>query len=113
MVNPVNHDVKKHALKLISLGGNTDGGYCDPLTGECYPVVEKETSQKENLMTIAIDPVCKMEVEIETAQYKSEHAGETYYFCSVGCKKSFENDPHQYLPADHHDQGNEHAGHHH
>ncbi|MCE7921276.1 MAG: YHS domain-containing protein [Chloroflexi bacterium CFX1] len=40
--------------------------------------------QKEKPMTTAIDPVCKMEVEIETAQYKSEHAGETYYFCSAG-----------------------------
>ena len=64
-------------------------------------------------MTIAIDPVCKMEVEIETAQYKSEHAGETYYFCSPGCQNSFEKDPHQYLPEDHHGHDHDHEGHHH
>lgn len=49
-------------------------------------------------MTTAIDPVCKMEVEIDTAQYKSKHAGQTYYFCSAGCQRSFEKDPHLYLP---------------
>ncbi|MBN8581703.1 MAG: YHS domain-containing protein [Anaerolineae bacterium] len=60
-------------------------------------------------MTTAIDPVCKMEVEIETAQFKSEHEGETYYFCSAGCQSSFEKDPHKYLPEHDHD----HEGHHH
>jgi len=46
---------------------------------------------------IAIDPVCKMEVEVETAQYKSEYKGETYYFCAPGCQRSFERDPEKYL----------------
>jgi Cu+-exporting ATPase len=46
-----------------------------------------------------------MEVEIDTAQYKSEHTGQTYYFCSVGCQQAFEEDPHQYLPDDHHRKG--------
>jgi Cu+-exporting ATPase len=104
---------KGNPLKLVPLGDSTAGSYCDPLTGECYPIPVMETIRKENLMTTAIDPVCKMEVEIETAQYKSEHAGETYYFCSAGCQKSFENDPHQYLPAGHHEHGHEHEGHHH
>lgn len=89
--------------KLVQIGGEV-GNYCDPVTGECYPVDEKE-----NPMTTAIDPVCKMEVEIETAQFKSEHEGETYYFCSAGCQSSFEKDPHKYLPEHDHD----HEGHHH
>ncbi len=100
-------------VTLIGLGGNTGGGYCDPLTGECYPTSEMDDPvfQKEKPMTTAIDPVCKMEVEIETAQYKSEHAGEMYYFCSAGCQKSFVKDPHQYLPEDHHGQDHSHEGH--
>lgn len=60
---------------------------------------------------IAIDPVCKMEVEVETAQYKSEHAGKSYTFCSAGCQHSFEKDPHQYLPEEHH--GHDHESHSH
>ncbi|HMZ06468.1 MAG TPA: YHS domain-containing protein [Anaerolineales bacterium] len=100
-------------VTLMDLGEDAIGGYCDPLTGECYPVSEAENLQKENRMSTAIDPVCKMEVEIETAQYKSEHAGETYYFCSAGCQKSFEQDPHKYLPEDHHGHSHSHEGHSH
>jgi Cu+-exporting ATPase len=99
-------------MTLVNLGGNTIGGYCDPLTGECYPASEMDAPvfQKENPMaTTAIDPVCKMEVEIETAQFKTEHSGQTYYFCSAGCQKSFEKDPHHYLPEGHH--GHEHDSH--
>ena len=80
-------------IPLIKLGSNTMGGYCDPVTGECFP-----SEEMEMMMTTAIDPVCQMEVETENAQYKSEYAGETYYFCSAGCLSSFEKDPQKYLP---------------
>jgi Cu+-exporting ATPase len=53
--------------------------------------------QGENLMKKAIDPVCKMEVDIESAQWKSEFQGKTYYFCAPGCKVSFEKDPKKFL----------------
>ena len=45
----------------------------------------------------AIDPVCGMEVDPATAQWKTEYKGQTYYFCAPGCKQSFENDPENYL----------------
>ncbi|MBI3360382.1 MAG: YHS domain-containing protein, partial [Chloroflexi bacterium] len=45
----------------------------------------------------ALDLVCGMMVEIATARYVSQHAGETYYFCSAGCKRSFEKEPETYL----------------
>jgi YHS domain-containing protein len=59
---------------------------------------------------MAIDPVCKMEVDPDTAQWKSEHEGQTYYFCAPGCKSAFDKDPEKYLSgaADH-----EHEHHHH
>ena len=37
-----------------------------------------------------IDPVCNMTVEEKTAVAKSEYKSKTYYFCAVGCKKSFD-----------------------
>ena len=49
---------------------------------------------------MATDPVCEMEVEESTAQFKSEYKGETYYFCAAGCKKSFDEDPEQYLKSE-------------
>ena len=59
----------------------------------------------------AIDPVCKMNVDVNNPSGGThEHEGQTYYFCSSGCKATFEKDPGQFLGG----QGaDEHAGHHH
>jgi len=45
----------------------------------------------------AIDPVCGMEVEADTAQWKLDYQGQTYYFCAPGCKRSFEKEPEKFL----------------
>jgi len=50
-------------------------------------------------MAKVIDPVCKMEIESTKAAARSDHAGKTYYFCSVPCKRQFDKDPHKYLGA--------------
>ena len=52
--------------------------------------------QKE-VKNMAIDPVCKMEVDEKTARFKTEYKGETYYFCAPGCKKVFEEKPEEYI----------------
>jgi Cu+-exporting ATPase len=41
------------------------------------------------------DPVCDMEVDPKTAP-KSEFQGQTYYFCSLGCKQAFDENPKEY-----------------
>ncbi|GAG71824.1 unnamed protein product [marine sediment metagenome] len=46
---------------------------------------------------MAKDPVCKMEVNEKTAQYKSEYKGKKYFFCAPGCKKAFNENPEKYL----------------
>jgi len=46
------------------------------------------------------DPVCGMDVTPETAAGKSEYNGTTYYFCGMGCKRSFDREPEKYLAAD-------------
>ncbi len=45
----------------------------------------------------AVDPVCHMTVEIETARWTHEHGGATYYFCCAGCQKAFSQNPEKYL----------------
>ena len=42
------------------------------------------------------DPVCGMDVDPKTAAGKSDYNGQTYYFCSLGCKKSFDKEPEKY-----------------
>jgi YHS domain-containing protein len=54
---------------------------------------------------MAIDPICKMKVDPKTAAYKSEYKGQTYYFCSPGCKVTFDKDPAQYVQEAESDSG--------
>ena len=49
------------------------------------------------MATTVHDPVCGMDIDPVTAAGKSEYKGQTYYFCSLGCKKSFDKDPEKYL----------------
>jgi len=47
------------------------------------------------------DPVCGMVVKPATAKHRAEHDGQTFYFCSDGCKAKFLADPARFLkPAD-------------
>ncbi|MFH1186500.1 MAG: YHS domain-containing protein, partial [Chloroflexota bacterium] len=43
------------------------------------------------------DPTCGMDVTPETASGLSECKGQTYYFCSMGCKNTFDAEPERYL----------------
>ena len=49
------------------------------------------------------DPVCGMDIDPAIAAGKSEYKGQTYYFCSLGCKKSFDKDPEKYLGQGQHE----------
>jgi L-lactate dehydrogenase len=45
---------------------------------------------------MAKDPVCGTEVDENQAKYKTQHEGETYYFCASACKETFKKDPERY-----------------
>ncbi len=45
---------------------------------------------------MAKDPVCDMEVDEAKAAGSSTYKEKTYYFCSSGCKKTFDANPEQY-----------------
>jgi P-type Cu+ transporter len=51
----------------------------------------------ESPITQAIDPVCGMTVNPETAKWTSHHAGQTFYFCNPGCKAKFDANPEPFL----------------
>lgn len=46
---------------------------------------------------MAKDPVCGMTVDENDAAGTSEYQGQTYYFCSKGCKVTFDKEPEKYL----------------
>lgn len=46
---------------------------------------------------MAVDPVCKMEVDENNPPFESEYKGKKYYFCAPSCKKMFEEHPAEYV----------------
>ena len=47
-------------------------------------------------MANVIDPVCGMQIDDQQTAITSQFMNRTYYFCSLGCKQQFDNDPQQY-----------------
>ncbi|NYT12361.1 MAG: heavy metal translocating P-type ATPase [Methanomassiliicoccales archaeon] len=56
-----------------------------------------EIKGKRRSKKMAVDPVCKMDVDEDSAQWKSKYKDKTYYFCAHGCKVKFDEDPEKYL----------------
>ncbi len=48
-------------------------------------------------ITMAVDPVCKMDVDEKTAQFKSTFEGKEYFFCALGCKRAFDKNPKKFV----------------
>ena len=59
---------------------------------------------------MAKDLICGMQVDEKSAVGTSEYQGETYYFCSPGCKAAFDKEPEKYATP-HAEHGSSH--HHH
>ena len=47
-----------------------------------------------------LDPVCGMTVDPATSKHRFEYQGETFHFCSGGCRTKFAADPKKYLEKD-------------
>lgn len=61
-----------------------------PLPPE-YPV------QMDEEATMALDPVCMIEITPESAEAQLVYEGETIYFCCDECKRIFDADPETFL----------------
>ena len=55
-----------------------------------------ELCPPESATRIVPDPVCSMEVVATSDAPSLEVGGETFYFCSPGCRAAFESDPERY-----------------
>ncbi len=44
------------------------------------------------------DPVCNLEFDEDFEPVQTDYAGDTYYFCSEQCKRTFEAHPELYVP---------------
>lgn len=60
---------------------------------ESYGLADYSDGQPVN----SLDPVCGMEVNEASAAGKVGFWGQTYYFCSENCLKTFEENPTQFV----------------
>ena len=51
------------------------------------------TKQAQKAPALVTDPTCGMQIDPAKAAGKSDYKGKTYYFCSPGCKKTFDANP--------------------
>lgn len=75
-------------------GAHAHHGYHHGEGGSCCSGKSKPETAQEHL---AKDPVCGMSVNTATAKHKTSYHGETFFFCSVGCRTKFEAEPERYL----------------
>ena len=68
-----------------------------PAAGRAEPGQEPVVEVGERAPEKAIDPVCGMSVDPETAAAAFEHEGRTYHFCSTSCRDRFTAEPEAYL----------------
>lgn len=51
---------------------------------------------RNRIEPIFTDPVCGMELSLNSAAAEYEYEGKTYYFCADICRQAFESDPQRY-----------------
>lgn len=59
-----------------------------------------DKNYKKEVRAMEKDPICGMDVKEEEAAATYEYKGKTYYFCAVGCKEKFAQDPERFLKED-------------
>jgi P-type Cu+ transporter len=56
-----------------------------------------DASHHDDASTVVIDPVCGMKVDPATSKHRHDYKGQTWHFCSNGCRTKFAVDPEKYL----------------
>ncbi len=92
---------KASAKHVTEYGGTTYyfccGGCRKKFLGDPDMFLKGAASPSPSGHDRATDPVCGMKVDPATAKHRTEHAGETFYFCSGRCQEKFEAAPAHYL----------------
>jgi Cu+-exporting ATPase len=58
--------------------------------------LKRFTARSEEVTSVAVDPICKMQVDLARAAGSSTYKGKTYYFCALSCKETFDKNPETY-----------------
>ena len=79
-----------HAPVGLDLGARAPGDVAIAIMAEIVSATVSAPLPDDLLEAqVGVDPVCGMEVDVESARYRLERDGRTYVFCSSGCQASF------------------------
>jgi 3-oxoadipate enol-lactonase len=87
--------MKKPWLEIIAGAGHMPMMEAPERVSKIMIALMKKSFAKEHEMEK--DPVCGMDVDPKKAAGESDYQGKTYYFCSLGCKKEFDQSPENFL----------------
>jgi Cu+-exporting ATPase len=96
------HGFKTKPIQSTTIGRSSAEPKVEVSAVDARPMPQRApTGQGDDMSdkTTAIDPVCGMTVITATAEYRSFRNGEAYYFCSSGCKGTFDKDPEKFAGA--------------
>jgi YHS domain-containing protein len=88
-------EVDEKTAKFTTEYKGTTYYFCSPLCKRAFAEDPETLLQKAR--SEIVDPVCKMNVDKQTAKFTSHYHGTTYYFCSVLCKRTFDEHPESFL----------------
>jgi P-type Cu+ transporter len=69
----------------------------EPEVSSCCGGQSGQTHHHDHGPAKVLDPVCGMTVDPATSKDRFEYHGETFHFCSAGCRTKFAADPEKYL----------------
>jgi xanthine dehydrogenase accessory factor len=74
----------------LDIGARTPGDVAISIVAQIVAVSPRPNrAESDGEQAMAFDPVCGMEVELETALHRIEHGGRMHVFCCAGCRASF------------------------
>lgn len=89
--------VEPSKLELAKIGmhevSDSSQARLSALQAKVANIIPANDVRGEEVSPMANDPVCGMQVDEKKATAKAQYDGQTYYFCSSGCKSAFEKDP--------------------
>jgi xanthine dehydrogenase accessory factor len=87
--------------EIVKLRRSAEAMRPSPSQGEEQTFLSPSPSQGEGrgeggTSSVAVDPICGMEVVVATARFRAEHAGRAWYFCNARCREKFLATPERY-----------------
>lgn len=97
ILDPAAHLVTGYLPLMPSYRGYLTDDELDHLVAYIRAQGGSPTTLQSADVSLAVDPVCKMEVRSGNDTPHLQHEGQTYYFCSEHCRATFRQNPARYV----------------